>query len=445
MINFSVVHNSLFILLSIIFILSTINPLKHRYEPIIDIEPQIIKIKDGKYVKIDYIIYSQIIDSKLYRKKKNENIMKLMRMKSLYILERIIRNMPYKTIVDQREYIENNLQTQLNDSLRKYGIGVERVALKNILEDSVLVSCVDKSSNETHKCTSEEVGDIPSYVDDHVRTDYISIFQYNDQIIKSRNKDIYDQVEVGKKYNARIKTEDFDTIRCVTMLPVFWKLTNYFATSFIQKIHIIPLPGQEREFSHKRLEVFATRCASYLGIWALLEVMFFKSYKHQIVELIMLFVFGGLVWIVSKYSLSAIMGSANTGKSNLVNRFNKLNLRDIYMIYKDHNEYSMYTYDPKDKDDKFIGFQIAYFRFEFLNLTKTQRNIIQEVLDRAYSDHSFELVEIIMALRSIHIAYYLTFAPTSDMSGEVAVYTYASSFLPFYKRCIEAKLYKPIR
>ena len=104
-----------------------------------------------------------------------------------------------------------------------------------------------------------------------------------------------------------------------------------------------------------------------------------------------------------------------------------------------------HTYDPKDKDDEFIGFQIAYFRFEFLNLTKTQRNIIQEVLDRAYSDHSFELVEIIMALRSIHIAYYLTFAPTSDMSGEVAVYTYASSFLPFYKRCIEAKLYKPIR
>ena len=168
-------------------------------------------------------------------------------------------------------------------------------------------------------------------------------------------------------FYGKITTEDFDTIRCVTMLPVFWKLTNYFATSFIQKIHIIPLPGQEREFSHKRLEVFATRCASYLGIWALLEVMFFKSYKHQIVELIMLFVFGGLVWIVSKYSLSAIMGSANTGKSNLVNRFNKLNLRDIYMIYKDHNEYSMYTYDPKDKDDKFIGFQIAYFRFEFLN------------------------------------------------------------------------------
>ena len=158
-------------------------------------------------------------------------------------------------------------------------------------------------------------------------------------------------------FYGKITTEDFDTIRCITMLPVFWKLTNYFATSFIQKIHIIPLPGQEREFSHKRLEVFATRCATYLGIWALLEVMFFKSYKHQIVELIMLFVFGGLVWIVSKYSLleeiltqlnnhymsdqvpqSAIMGSANTGKSNLMNRFNKLNLRDIYMIYKDHNE-----------------------------------------------------------------------------------------------------------
>lgn len=118
---------------------------------------------------------------------------------------------------------KTNLQTQLNDSLRKYGIGVERVALKNILEDSVLVSCVDKSSNETHKCTSEEVGDIPSYVDDHVRTDYISIFQYNDQIIKSRNKDIYDQVEVGKKYNARIKilihndqTENYDVAEIIS-------------------------------------------------------------------------------------------------------------------------------------------------------------------------------------------------------------------------------------
>lgn len=75
-------------------------------------------------------------------------------------------------------------------------------------------------------------------------------------------------------FYGKITTEDFDTIRCVTMLPVFWKLTNYFATSFIQKIHIIPLPGQEREFSHKRLEVFATRCATYLGIWALLEECF---------------------------------------------------------------------------------------------------------------------------------------------------------------------------
>ena len=71
---------------------------------------------------------------------------------------------------------------------------------------------------------------------------------------------------------------------------------------------------------------------------------------------------------------SAIMGSANTGKSNLVNRFNKLNLRDIYMIYKDHNEYSMYTYDPKDKDDEFIGFQIAYFRSEERRVGKECRS-----------------------------------------------------------------------
>lgn len=50
-----------------------------------------------------------------------------------------------------------------------------------------------------------------------------SIFQYNDQIIKSRNKDIYDQVEVGKKYNARIKilihndqTENYDVAEIIS-------------------------------------------------------------------------------------------------------------------------------------------------------------------------------------------------------------------------------------
>ena len=51
----------------------------------------------------------------------------------------------------------------------------------------------------------------------------LSIFQYNDQIIKSRNKDIYDQVEVGKKYNARIKilihndqTENYDVAEIIS-------------------------------------------------------------------------------------------------------------------------------------------------------------------------------------------------------------------------------------
>ena len=43
------------------------------------------------------------------------------------------------------------------------------------------------------------------------------------RIIKSRNKDIYDQVEVGKKYNARIKilihndqTENYDVAEIIS-------------------------------------------------------------------------------------------------------------------------------------------------------------------------------------------------------------------------------------
>lgn len=42
----------------ILFILSArdLFKSKHEYKPIIDIEPQVMKIKDGKYVNIDYII-----------------------------------------------------------------------------------------------------------------------------------------------------------------------------------------------------------------------------------------------------------------------------------------------------------------------------------------------------------------------------------------------------
>lgn len=122
--------------LGILFILSAKDLFKshHEYKPIIDIEPQVMSIKDGKYVNIDYIIYTQIIDQKLFKKK--DNIKELMRSESLHIFEDIVRNMTYEMIINRRESIENNLQVQLDGKLRKYGIGVERVALRNILEEN---------------------------------------------------------------------------------------------------------------------------------------------------------------------------------------------------------------------------------------------------------------------------------------------------------------------
>ena len=122
----------------ILFILSArdLFKSKHEYKPIIDIEPQVMNIKDGKYVNIDYIIYTQITDQKLYRKKKKELTAEFIRKESLHILEDIVKNMDYEMILNRRESIENNLQVQLDNRLRKYGIGVKRVALRNVLEEN---------------------------------------------------------------------------------------------------------------------------------------------------------------------------------------------------------------------------------------------------------------------------------------------------------------------
>lgn len=138
MVDLSRIYTFSMIPLGIIFILSARDLFKsnHEYKPIIDIEPQIMRIKDGKYVSIDYIIYTQITDQKLYRKKKKELTKELMRTESLHIFEGIIRNMDYEMIANRRESIENNLQVQLDGILKKYGIEVERVALRNILEET---------------------------------------------------------------------------------------------------------------------------------------------------------------------------------------------------------------------------------------------------------------------------------------------------------------------
>lgn len=138
MADISMIYAFSLIPLGIIFILSARDLYKshHEYKSIIDIEPQVIKIKDGKYVNIDYIIYTQITDQKLYRKKKKELTAEFMRSESLHIFEDIVRNMTYEMIINRRESIENNLQVQLDGKLRKYGIGVERVALRNILKET---------------------------------------------------------------------------------------------------------------------------------------------------------------------------------------------------------------------------------------------------------------------------------------------------------------------
>ena len=43
--------------------------------------------------------------------------------------------MTYEMILNRRESIEDNLRVQLDGYIRKYGIGVKRVALRNVLEE----------------------------------------------------------------------------------------------------------------------------------------------------------------------------------------------------------------------------------------------------------------------------------------------------------------------
>ena len=62
---------------------------------------------------------------------------------------------------------------------------------------------VHKYKDKTDTYLPMKIGDFTNLIniDD---TDYISIFQYDNKEIKAENKDIYDQVKVDKRYNARI-------------------------------------------------------------------------------------------------------------------------------------------------------------------------------------------------------------------------------------------------
>lgn len=68
---------------------------------------------------------------------------------------------------------------------------------------SGIVCCTDKYKDKTDTYLPMKIGDFTNLIniDD---TDYISIFQYGNKEIKAENKDIYDQVKVDKRHNARI-------------------------------------------------------------------------------------------------------------------------------------------------------------------------------------------------------------------------------------------------
>ena len=87
---------------------------------------------------------------------------------------------------------------------------------------SGVVHCTDKYKDKADTYLPMKIGGFPNLINID-NTDHISIFQYGNKEIKAENKDIYDQVEVGKKYNARIKilihndqTENYDVAEIIS-------------------------------------------------------------------------------------------------------------------------------------------------------------------------------------------------------------------------------------
>lgn len=65
------------------------------------------------------------------------------------------------------------------------------------------IYCIKKHKSKTDSSLPMKTGDITGFIDIGDK-EYISVFRYNGKKIKSDDENIYDQVKVDKRYNARI-------------------------------------------------------------------------------------------------------------------------------------------------------------------------------------------------------------------------------------------------
>ncbi|NSH12553.1 hypothetical protein [Anaerostipes hadrus] len=136
----------------------------------------------------------------------------------------------------------------------------------------------------------------------------------------------------------------------------------------------------------------------------------------------------------------------NSAKSSVEKDDNQKFLSNrIYLIFKEGNQCCYELYDPHNHDENFFGFQVNFYRFEFLKLNNTRKKLVLGLLNQALDTNTLDLPDLMFSLKSYKIAYNLIFVPTPNMTSEEAINAYTTRFLPFYRDCLNAKLYKPIQ
>lgn len=251
-----------------------------------------------------------------------------------------------------------------------------------------------------------------------------------------------------------------DNLLWILMLPGIVNISDavYYHLQFHSKgIRIEPAGEYQQGFSKQRRYVFANKMAIYFAAFGLLQIAAQRFWREEmrLTEVIIIILFAIGIWMSTKYlaikkSLLDAMIDEFEEKQNMNSAKDMKEepefLQNIaYMLYKDGDEYYLSRYDPKEKDLDFYGFQINCFKFEFVKLSKIHKEMILQYLDQTLEKRTIDLYDLTLNLKMNRIAYQFVFAPDPTISADENIHLYSEVFLPFYKDCIDNKLYKPVK
>lgn len=268
-------------------------------------------------------------------------------------------------------------------------------------------------------------------------------------------------------FYGKVMLSSFDTFVAVTMLPVLWNMAEYL-TLGVNGIRLGPSENYKKNFMYERISCVVKKLIVYVGVWLLGFCIFDQknNYKNVLlVTCIIGIIFIVCLWITSKYiiakqdnpnffqnaiesictDVSEVIPN-NSAKSSVEKDDNQKFLSNrIYLIFKEGDQCCYELYDPHNHDENFFGFQVNFYRFEFLKLNNTRKKLVLGLLNQALDTNTLDLPDLMFSLKSYKIAYNLIFAPTPNMTSEEAINAYTTRFLPFYRDCLNAKLYRPIQ